>query len=80
MLHERVALLGKHKVIGDAHRDGFGENDGKHEERVEWSQTADVEIQIHTSIVMEQEVPDSVRALDRIGIGVKRRQEPGIMC
>ena len=80
LLHERVAFFSKHKIIGDTDRDGFGQNDGKHEERVEWPKTTDVEIQIHASIVMENEVTDRVRTLDGIGIGIKRREKPRITC
>jgi hypothetical protein len=72
LLHEWVSLFSEHEVIRDPYGDGSGKNDRIYEKRVEWSQTAHIEIEIHSSEVIKDKVANSVGALDRIRISVKR--------
>ena len=77
--HEGVTLLGKHEIVGDANRNGFGEDDGVGEERVEWAETADVQVEIDTSIMVQNEITNSVGTLNSVGVTVEGIQEPVVM-
>lgn len=79
LLHERMALLGKHEVIGNANGDCFGKYDGELEQGIHRAQTADVEVHVDSSITVEHEVANSVRALNWILIVVECFEKPGIV-
>lgn len=77
--HEGVSFFCEHEVIGNANRYRFGEDDRENEERVEGSKAADVQIDIHASIVVEDKIPNGVGSLNGIRVGVEGVQEPGIV-
>lgn len=41
--------------------------------------TAVVEVNVHTTVVREDEISDGIGALDRMVVGKERRQEPRIL-
>jgi len=79
LLHEGMVLLGKHKVVGNADRDGARQNDGVDKQWVDALETADVEVEINTAVVVEDKVADCVCALDRVLVCVEGGQKPGVV-
>lgn len=77
--HEGMMLLGEHKVIGYTDRLGSGENDGVDQERVHGAETTDVEVDVDTAIVVEDEVADNVGSLDGVCITVEGVEEPTVV-
>jgi len=71
LCHERMPLFREHEIIGNADGYGLGEDDREDEERVERAKTANVQVDVHASIVMENEISDGVRPLNGVGIGVE---------
>ena len=69
--HERMPFLRKHEVIGNTDRYCFGEDDGVYEEGVEGTKAADVQIDVHAAIVMEDEVSNGVGSLNGVGVCVE---------
>ena len=69
--HERVTLLREHEVIGNADRDRFGEDNWEYEERVERAKAADVQINVHASVVVKDEIPNCVGPLDGVRVCVE---------
>lgn len=77
--HEGVSFFGEHEVIGNADGYRFWEDYWEYEERVEGSKTADVQIDVHASIVVKDEIPDGVGPLNGVRVGVECVKEPGIV-
>ena len=71
LCHERMPLFRKHEIIGNADGYSFGEDDREDEEGVERAKTADVQVDVHASIVMENEISNGVGPLDGVGIGIE---------
>ena len=78
--HERVPFFREHEVIGDSNGYRFWEDDREYEERVERAKAADVQIDVHASIVVEDKVPNCVSPLDGVRVCVERVEEPGIVA
>jgi len=71
LCHERMPFFREHEIIGNADGYGFWEDDREDEERVERAKTANVQVDVHASIVMENEISNGVGPLDGVGIGVE---------
>ena len=69
--HERMPLFREHEIIGNANGYCFGEDNREDEERVERAKAANVQVDIHAPIVMENEISNGVGSLNGIGIGVE---------
>ena len=74
-----MALFSKHDVVGYAYWDGLWKDDGVYEEGIKRTTATDIEIEIHASVVMQDEVADCVCSLNWIIVSVERIQEPRIM-
>ena len=79
LLKQRVVLFCKHKVVGNANGNGFREDDGIYEERIHWAKASNVQIDINTSKMIENEIPDGVGTLYGISIIIKGIEKPRIM-
>lgn len=77
--HEGVPLFREHEVIGNTNRYGFWEDNWEYEERVERAKAADVQIDVHPSIMMEDKIPNCVGSLNGVRVCVECVQEPGIV-
>jgi len=69
--HKRMPFFSEHEVIGNANRYRFGEDDWEHEEGVEGAKAADVQIDVHATVVVEHKISNGVGTLDGVGVGVK---------
>lgn len=69
--HEGMTLFREHEVIGNTNRYRFGEDNWEYEERVERAKAADVQIDVHASIVVENEIPNCVGSLNRVRVCVE---------
>ena len=69
--HERMALLREHEVIGNANGYRFREDNWEDEEGVEGAEAADVQIDIHAAVVVENEISNGVCSLYGVGVGVE---------
>ena len=76
---EGVPLLGEHEIVGYADRDGLGEDDTVHQQRIHPSEAAHVEVDVYPAIVVQDEVADNIGALDGVGVSVERLEEPGVL-
>jgi hypothetical protein len=76
---EWMPLLSKDKVVGDADGVCLWENDGKVEEGIHGPLTANVEVDIDATIVMQNKIPDHVGTLDGIWVVVVGVEEPRVM-
>jgi hypothetical protein len=56
LCHERMPFFREHEVIGNTNGYRFGEDNREDEERVERAKAANVQVDVHTSIVMENEI------------------------
>lgn len=74
-----MPLLGKHEVVGDADGDCLGKDNVVSEKGVERAEAADVKVEIDTTKVVEDEVPDSVCTLDGVGVAIEGLEEPGVI-
>ena len=79
LLKQRVVLFCKHKVVRNANGNGLWKDDGEYEERIDWAKASNIQIDIDTSIMIENKVPNSVSTLDGICIIVKGIEKPRIM-
>lgn len=77
--HKWVVLLDEHEVVGHSDRDGARENHGEGEERVHGPLAADVQVNVHSAIMIEDEVANGVSPLDRVGVAVEGIEEPGVL-
>lgn len=77
--HEGVTLLCEDEVVGDADRIGYGKNDGVGEKGINRADTSNVEVHVNTAVMIEDEVPNDVCTLNRIGVAVKSVKEPWIL-
>lgn len=76
---ERVSLLSKDEVVGNADRNGLWENDGEMEQRIHGPLAANVQVDVDATIVVQDKVPDHVCALDSIWVVVVGVEEPRVM-
>ena len=76
LLKQWVTFFCKHKVVRDANRNGFWKDDGVYEERVYWAKASNIQIDINTSIMVENKVTDSVGTLYGICVVVKGIEKP----
>ena len=76
---EGVPLLGEHEVVGYADRDGLGEDDTVHQQRIHPSEAAHVEVDVYPAIVVQDEVADNIGALDGVGVSVEGIEEPAVV-
>jgi len=76
---ERVPLLCKHEVIGDADRNSLGQNDGEYQERIQRPRATDIKVKVYPAVVIKNEITNSICSLNRIRVTVKRVKEPGIV-
>jgi hypothetical protein len=79
LIHEGVVRRGKDEVIRNTDGDGLWEYNGVCEEGIEWLCAANVEIEVDTAIVVEDEVSDGIGTLDGVGVAVKGREEPWVV-
>lgn len=79
LFHEWVSFRTGHEVVTDADRDSLGEGDLEPEERVDVAVATNVEVHVNTPVVVQDEVADSVCALDVVLIPVEGGEEPGIV-
>lgn len=79
LCQEGMALFCEDEVVGNADRDGLGENDGVHQERVQRPQAANVKVEIDTSIMVENEVTNRVGTLDYVVVVVEGIKKPRVM-
>ena len=77
--HERMPFLREHEVIGNTNRYRFREDNWEDEEWVEGAKTANVQVDIHPSIVVKNEISNGVGPLNRVCVGIESVQEPGIV-
>ena len=77
--HERVPPFCEHEVIGNTNRYRLGEDNWEYEEGVERSKTTDVQVDVHASVVVEDEIPNCVGSLNGVRVCVECVQEPGIV-
>jgi hypothetical protein len=77
--HKRMPFFGEHEVIGNANRYRFREDNWVHEEGVEGTEAADVQIDVHAAIVVEDEIANGIGPLNRVGVGVECVKKPGIV-
>jgi len=71
LLHKRMPFFREHEVIGDANGYGFREDDWEDEERVEGTKAANIQVDVHASVVVENEIANGVGSLNGIGISVE---------
>lgn len=76
LLKQWVAFFCKHKVVRDANGNGFRKDDGVYEERVYWAKASNIQIDINTSIMVENKVTDSVGTLYGVCVVVKGIEKP----
>jgi len=69
--HERMPLFREHEIIGNTNGYRFGEDNWEDEERVERAKAANVQVDVHASIVIKNEISDGVGPLNGISIGVE---------
>lgn len=76
--YERVAFLSEHEVVRYANRNRLGKDDRVDEQAIQRPATSHVKVEVNASIVVEDEITDSVCALDRICVRIVRVYEPGV--
>ena len=76
---ERMARDGREHVVRDAGGFGFARDGGVLEEGLEGAFAAVVEIQVNPAVVVENEVPDRVGALDRVRVRLEGVQVLGVV-
>lgn len=74
-----MVFLCEHKVVGDSQRVRPRQNDREGEQGVHRTKTANVQIDVDTTVVIQDEVTDSISALDRIRVAVEGLEEPGVL-
>lgn len=74
-----MVFLCEHEIVGHTDRDGSGEDDGECKQRVYWALAADVQIHVDSTIVVQDEIADSVSTLDGIGVAVEGFQKPRVL-
>ena len=77
--HKRMPFFGEYEVIGNANRYRFREDNWVHEEGVEGAEAADVQIDVHAAIVVEDEIANGIGPPYRVGVGVECVEKPGIV-
>jgi hypothetical protein len=63
LLKQWVVFLCKHKVVRYTNGNSFRKNDGVYEERIHWTKASNIQIDINTSKIMENKVPNGVGTL-----------------
>lgn len=79
LFHERMALGREHQIVANANWDGLWEDDRILEQGIEWSDAPHVKIQVHAAVVVQDEIPDGVRALYGVGVPVEGGKEPRVL-
>lgn len=74
-----MTFLRKHQVVGHTNRDGLWEYNRVHEEGVNWSKAANVQVYVNTTIMVEDKVANSVCTLNWVAVVVERIEEPRIV-
>lgn len=71
LLEERMALLCKYKVIRNTDWDGLGKDNRIYQERIHRAETSDIQVEIYSTIIMEDEVAYRIGMLNRVSVTVK---------
>lgn len=79
-IHERMALLRNKHIVAQSNRNSSRQNNAKVEQRVEPPLAADVHVEVDAAVMVQNEVANRVRSLDRVRVAVKGRQIPRIAC
>jgi hypothetical protein len=79
LLEEGVHFFGEHEVVGNADGDGYWEDDRVDQQGIKWPETPDVQINVYATVMVENEIANGVRPLNRVLISVERAQKPWIM-
>lgn len=74
-----MALFSEHEVIRDSDRNGFGKDDGIHEERIQGTQASNIQVEVHATVVVEHEVAYGVSTLDSVLVVYEGVEKPPVV-